>query len=149
MMARIYRAQRKRGRLLNAATIYPIALSVHVFCVMLSGALFAFRGALMLRASPMLHSRFLRIFPHVNDTILLIAAVTLAVIIEQYPFVHDWLTAKVLLLLVYIGLGSACLRAGGSRPLGVLFYLLAIATFLFMVSVAWYHHPLGLFSLKL
>lgn len=134
---------------MSAATIYPIALSVHIFCVLLSGALFAFRGALMLRASPMLRSRFLRIFPHVNDTILLTAAVTLAVIIQQYPFVHDWLTVKVLLLVVYIGLGSACLRVGGSRPLRVLFFVLAITTFLFMISVAWYHHPLGLLSVAL
>ena len=37
--------------------------------------------------------------PHVNDTLLLLAAIGLSVVQQQYPFVHGWVTAKVLGLL--------------------------------------------------
>lgn len=131
---------------MNAASVYPSALSIHVVCVVMSGTLFAFRGILMLRRSPMLDANFLRIFPHVNDTVLLVAAIALSVAIGQYPFVHHWLTVKVAALLVYIVLGSVALREGAPRHIRVLCYGFALITFLFIVSVAWHHHPLGVVS---
>ena len=48
----------------------------------------------------------LRYLSYTIDTVLLTAALMLATILHQYPFVHAWLTVKVLLLVVYIVLGS-------------------------------------------
>jgi threonine/homoserine/homoserine lactone efflux protein len=56
-----------------------------------------------------------RVVPHVNDTLLLVAAIGLSIVLQQYPFVHAWVTAKVLGLLAYIGLGMFALRRGRSK----------------------------------
>jgi uncharacterized membrane protein SirB2 len=40
------------------------------------------------------------------DTVLLASAIAMAVISAQYPFAADWLTAKLVGLLIYIGCGS-------------------------------------------
>ena len=48
----------------------------------------------------------LRYLSYTIDTVLLTAALMLATILHQYPFVHAWLTVKVLLLVVYVVLGS-------------------------------------------
>jgi len=98
-------------------TAYLFAKSLHVGSAVLSICGFAARGALMLRGSPLLQNRVVRVVPHVVDTVLLASAIWLAWAIGQAPFVHGWLTAKVLALVVYVVLGSLALRPG--RPLGV------------------------------
>jgi hypothetical protein len=44
--------------------------------------------------------------------VLLVAALTLTAIVRQYLFVHGWLTVKVVLLVVYVVLGSLALKRG-------------------------------------
>lgn len=124
-------------------TGYLVTYYIHVTCVILSGSFFAVRGFWMLTRSPILQHRLVKVFPHIIDTVLLGSAIALTVIIEQYPFVNSWLTVKVVALIAYILLGVAALR--GKTPLvrGSMFAA-AILTFGFIVSVAWYHHPLGI-----
>ena len=57
-----------------------------------------------------LQLRWVRILPHAIDTILLASAIGLTILLEQYPFVHAWLTAKVLALVAYIVSGSLALK---------------------------------------
>ncbi|MBV2236065.1 MAG: SirB2 family protein [Sterolibacterium sp.] len=108
---------------------------LHFFCVVLSGLGFFLRGLLMLRDSAWLQVRWLRIVPHINDTLLLTAAIVLAVMSEQYPLVEPWLTAKVFGLIAYIMLGSLALKAGRSKRLRVTSWLLALLTFGYIVGV--------------
>jgi uncharacterized membrane protein SirB2 len=68
----------------------------------------------------------------------------LVTIVHQYPFVHAWLTAKVLLLAVYIGLGSLALKRGSTRRVRVTCWVLALAVYVFIISVARSHDPFGL-----
>lgn len=89
----------------------------------------------MLRGSPLLRRKFVRIAPHVNDTALLLAAIGLAVITGQYPFTHDWLTIKFALLLAYIGLGMVALRGRG-KNMRLAAFVLSLAVFAAMVAVA-------------
>jgi len=117
----------------------------HVTCVVLSISLFVLRGLWMLAGSDMLSRRWVRVAPHLIDTVLLVSALALAWTIRQYPFAHDWLTVKVVALVVYIGLGMVALRRGPTKTIRATAYALAIATFGFMVSVAIYHHPAGIF----
>ncbi len=70
----------------------------------------------------------------------------LATILHQYPFVHGWLTMKVVLLVVYIVLGSYALKRGQSRNARVLFWFAALAVYAFIISVA-RAHPLGVLAL--
>lgn len=116
---------------------------IHIGCAILTIALFVLRGGLMLAGAPLLRSLPLRILPHVVDTVLLASAVMLTIIVHQYPFVQAWLTTKVVLLVVYIALGSIALKRGRTRPVRVVAFVAALATVLFLVSVARTHDPLG------
>jgi len=113
-----------------------ILKAIHVGSAMLSITGFVLRGVWMLQGSPLLKARATRILPHVVDTILLASAIALALRISQYPFVHTWLTAKVLALLAYIVLGSIALKYGRSRWVRALSYGMALGVFLYIVAVA-------------
>ena len=117
---------------------YLIVRDIHIGCVILSLGGFAARGLLMLAGSPILKLRFVRIAPHVVDTLPLASAIWLTVLIHQYPFVQAWLTAKVIGLVVYIGLGAVALRR---RSIAA--FLLAAATAAYIVSVALTHDGRG------
>jgi uncharacterized membrane protein SirB2 len=95
----------------------------------------------MIRGSAMLQRRWVKVLPHVNDTLLLAAAIALAVMLRQYPFVHGWLTAKTLALVAYIALGSAALKPGRPRPARVAAWIAAQAVFLYIVAVALTKNP--------
>jgi uncharacterized membrane protein SirB2 len=126
---------------------YLLAKYLHVTCVAISGAGFVFRGALMLRETPWLRRPWLRIAPHVNDTLLLAGALAMIFISGQYPFVEGWLTAKVFGLIAYIALGSVALKAGRTKPTRTLAWLAAIGVFAYVVSVALTKNPLGFLAL--
>jgi uncharacterized membrane protein SirB2 len=116
---------------------------VHVGSVVLSGAGFVARGALMLRASPLLQARFVRVAPHVVDTVLLASAVWLAWLMRLSPFVDGWIAAKVLGLLAYIVLGTIALKRGRTLRVRAAAFAAALAVFAYIVSVALAHDPRG------
>lgn len=122
-------------------TWYPVFKLVHVVSITLSAALFVTRGVWLFRDSEQLSRRWVRIAPHIVDSILLVSAIALVIELHQYPFVHHWLTAKVLALLVYIGLGLVVFRFARSRPLQVTSWLAALAVLAYIVSVAITHSP--------
>lgn len=109
---------------------------VHITCVVLSGIGFFIRGVWMIRESPRLHEKWVRVLPHIVDTTLLVSAVLLTLQIRQYPFVHGWLTAKVLGLPGYIVLGAIGLKYGRTRKIRIGAWLAAMALFLYIVLVA-------------
>jgi uncharacterized membrane protein SirB2 len=121
---------------------------VHISAVIASGALFLFRGV-MLNAFNAQWTRALplRITSWSIDTELLTAAVLLTITTGEYPFVDAWLTAKVTLLVLYIGLGATALSARRSRIVRSMFLVAAVAVFLFIVSIARAHDPLGIIAL--
>lgn len=110
--------------------------TVHVACVGLSYILFFVRGMWMMRDSPLLEQRWVRVVPHVVDTTLLVSAIAMAVMIRQYPFVGGWLTAKVVALIVYIGLGVVALRGGKTRRTRIAAWIAAQTVFFYIVAVA-------------
>ena len=126
---------------------YPQIKFVHVLCVILSGSLFAVRGLLMLAGSRLANQAIVRYLSYAIDTTLLTAALMLTSILRQYPFAQSWLTAKVLLLVVYIVLGVFALRRGRTRAIRAACYVAALAVFLFIVSIARLHDPRGLLLL--
>lgn len=118
----------------------------HMMFVAISGLFFLVRGGWMLAESPMLQKVWVRVFPHVNDTLLLVCAVVLCVMTQQYPFVQGWLTVKVFMLIAYIVLGTVALKRGKTKTVRVAAFFAALACFLFMVSVALLRDPLGVLS---
>jgi uncharacterized membrane protein SirB2 len=97
------------------AGYYTEIRHLHIACVALSGTLFTSRALLRIKGSLLANHRALRITSYCIDTTLLIAGILLTRILEQYPFVNGWLTAKVLLLPGYIGLGLITLRRASTR----------------------------------
>ena len=109
---------------------------LHITCVVLSISGFLVRGVWMMQESPWLQKKWVRVAPHIIDTVLLGSAILLAMQIRQYPFVQNWLTAKVLALLAYIVIGAIGLKYGSTKKIRVSAWLVAIAIFLYIVLVA-------------
>lgn len=123
--------------------MYLVARDLHLLLVLLSVGLFVFRGTLMIVDSALLASRVLRILPHVIDVFLLASAVWLVLLLRQYPFVHGWITAKVLGVVIYIVLGSIALRRGRTRRTRITALVGAFLTIIYIIGVARHHHALA------
>jgi len=123
--------------------MYTFVKYVHVTTVVLSLTGFFLRGVLMMRESPLLGARWVKVLPHINDTILLVAALSLAALSGQYPFVVGWVTAKVLGVIAYIILGALALRDASTRKMRIACWLASMAVFGWIVSVALTRHPAG------
>lgn len=126
---------------------YAAIRSLHIACVIASGSLFAVRGLLALAGLPLARHIAVRALSWTIDTTLLTAALILTTIIRQYPFVNDWLTAKVLLLVVYVGLGHVALRPALPASRRAVLLAGAVAVFLMIVGIARTHLPLGYLQL--
>jgi len=120
--------------------------SLHIVAVIASGSLFLVRGSAIFAGALWPRSAPLRYLSQAIDTLLLIAGIILTTIIDQYPFAQGWLTVKVLLLVVYITLGILAFREGRPRPVRMGLWVSALLVYLFIISVAVTHHPLGVFS---
>ena len=126
---------------------YPEIKWVHVAAVLASGGLFALRGIAMLGGARWYMAAPLRYLSYTIDTVLLTAAMMLATVLHQYPFVHAWLTVKVLLLVVYVVLGSYALKRGATRAIRARAFVAALLVYAFIISVARMHDPRGILLL--
>lgn len=126
--------------------LYPHIRWVHIAAVIASGSLFALRGAGTLIGWHWPMHAALRYLSYSIDTVLLVAALMLATLLHQYPFVHAWLTVKVILLVGYIVLGSLALKRAPTKRAQGWSYAGALLLFLCILSVARTHHPLGFLS---
>jgi uncharacterized membrane protein SirB2 len=115
---------------------YALIKLVHLSTAAASFGLFFIRGLWMLYAPQRLQERWVRIVPHLIDSLLLVSAVALAVLSRQYPGVDNWLSAKIIALLAYIVLGMIALKRGRTRRIRVLAWLAALAVFAYIVAVA-------------
>ena len=120
--------------------------TLHIITVVISISLFVGRGLWLYALKNNLSARWIKILPHVNDTVLLITGILLAVQLQQYPLVHDWLTVKIICLLIYIGLGFSAMKWHKSTKAGLLSWVCAIIVFVYMVSVAITKTPYGIFG---
>jgi uncharacterized membrane protein SirB2 len=90
----------------------------------------------MLRDSSWLQQRWVKIAPHIIDTLLLTSALIMVFWSHQYPFVQGWLTAKVIALVAYILLGTVALKRGKTKAVRVTAFVGALIVFLYIVRVA-------------
>ena len=116
---------------------------IHQSAAALSVAGFVARGLGALAAAQWVRGRAVRSLPHVVDSVLLLSALGLAWMLRLNPTAAPWLLAKIVALLVYIGLGMVALRPGRRLPVRAAAWLAALATFAYIVSVAISKHPAG------
>jgi len=120
--------------------------TIHVTFAALSFAGFFIRGIWMLRDSPLLRQRWVKIAPQVVDTVLLVSAIALAVQLHLSPMTQPWLMAKIIALVVYIGVGLVALRIGRTKGVRTVAWLLGMVIFAYIVSVAVSKSVLGWFA---
>ncbi len=97
----------------------------------------------MLTENSLLQRRWVKVLPHTIDTLLLGSAVWMVYLWRVSPFDVPWLGAKIIALLVYIGLGMVAMRFGHSRKARGVAYSLALITAAYIVCVAFSKSALG------
>ncbi|HSC67430.1 MAG TPA: SirB2 family protein [Cellvibrio sp.] len=125
--------------------MYLALKHIHLTFVVLSLLAFFIRGLWLFTNSHMLAKKWVKILPHIISTVLLISGIVLAVHLSMSPGNQPWLIAKIVGLIVYIGLGVAAFKAPkpGARKL---FWAGALLAFAYIVSVAITKNPLGFFG---
>lgn len=123
---------------------YPQIKQFHIFIALLSGSIFAVRGAFVLAGARWPQALPVKWLSYAVDTALLTAALMLLTILPWAMFANGWLLTKVALIVVYVALGVFALRRGRTRRTRALCYVLALLTFGAIYSIARAHHPLGI-----
>ena len=118
----------------------------HVASALLSISGFTLRGYWMLTGSALLQRRLVKVLPHVIDTVLLGSAVGMLLLWQAGPLQLPWLIAKIVGLIVYIGLGMVALRFGRTRRVRATAFVLALLTAAYILSVAYSKSPWGLLA---
>lgn len=90
----------------------------------------------MLTGGKLLYAKLTKVLPHIVDTLLLASAIYLVIASQMYPFVINWVTAKLLLLVVYIVLGTIALKRGRSKKTRVASFILAVMTIVGIFGIA-------------
>ena len=119
-------------------------LSVHVASVVLSGAIFMLRGLLIqIGRKSFAMTAPVRYTSYLVDSVLLVSALLLVVILPWAMFANGWLTVKLILVVVYVVLGTLALKRGRTVNMRRLCYVIALLTFMFIIGIAISHQPLG------
>ena len=127
---------------MSETELFSFAKNLHMITLIITITGFILRGIWMMRSSPMLQAKPVKILPHVNDTILLISAVWAGALINQYPFVNGWLTAKILGAIAYIVLGAFALTYGKTMRIRIAAFAGALGCFGYVVAVAATKNPM-------
>ena len=116
--------------------MYTFIKIIHMSFAMISVLGCLARGILKINESPLVDKKLVRVLPHVIDTVLLASAITLVIMSGQYPWVAPWVSAKILGLVVYIGLGVVVMRTAKTRQARIAAFALALITagYVFMVA---------------
>ena len=123
-------------------SLYTAIKLLHMSCATISITGFTLRGLMKLFCPQRLEARWLRIAPHINDTLLLGCAIYLAITLGQYPGTSSWLTAKVIGLTGYILMGMTLMKWASTQTQRWLAFLAAIGCFSYIVWVAVTRQPL-------
>lgn len=107
-------------------------ITFHVACAVFSVGFFLVRAAWMIQSSALLQRLWVRVAPHVVDTVLFITGVLLAHRLG-WP---DWLFFKLAAVVSYIVFGALALRRAPSRRLQLASLVVALASVAYVVSVA-------------
>lgn len=122
---------------------YPEIKLVHIASVLASVGLFVVRAAGLLAGQRWPRALAVRGLSWSIDTVLLTAALMLVAILPAALFANQWLTVKLVALVLYIGLGHRALAASTPNAARLVWAVAALASFAYMVGVARAHHPLG------
>lgn len=116
--------------------MYFLVKHIHLTTIFISVSLFILRFVWLLRSSPLLQAKWVKILPHVVDTVLLISAATLCVLIGQYPMADSWLTQKLLFVILYILMGFLTLKWANTTALRWFGFIGALTCIMLAAKIA-------------
>ena len=115
---------------------YLLIRQLHILTATLSVTLFTSRFLLLIRSLAWQPKRWLKVVPHVNDTLLLIFAILLCIIIQQAPLITPWLTEKVAAVILYILAGMFALKWSKTRLGKIIWFMIALFMFAYAANIA-------------
>ncbi len=125
--------------------MYASLIHLHSGIAALSILGFIGRGGWLLATGKRPGGKFLRIAPHVVDTLLLVTGLILLGMTGWALATAPWMISKLILLVVYIGLGVATFRAGtGAARTGL--FALAVLVFAQIMATAVFKNTAGLLT---
>lgn len=107
-------------------TMYMMLKHLHTTALAVSVLLFILRFIWLLIGSGQLQKKWVKILPHVVDTLLLGTAIGLCIVISQYPLQAVWLTGKLAGVIAYIVCGFWTLKWAKTVPIRCLAFGLAL-----------------------
>ena len=115
---------------------YGALKGIHMSCAVATYALFVLRGLWRFGGSARAGARWVKVAPHVIDTVLLTSALGMAWTLARFPAMHPFLLAKFVAVCVYIGLGMLAFRFGRTPRIRLAAWIGAQAVFLYILGVA-------------
>lgn len=122
--------------------MYMMAKHLHLTAVGLSILFFIFRFIWSQLDDNALSKKWVKILPHIIDTVLLGSAVWLCIILSQYPFVNAWITFKLIGVILYIVFGLFALKKAKTTLSKWAFFIAAIGVLMATAMVAVTKQPL-------
>jgi len=126
---------------------YAALKLVHQSAVALSVTGFFVRGLASFSGAGWVRSRAARTLPRAVDTVLLLSALAMAWMLRLTPGNAPWLLAKIVGLVLYVGLGVVALRPGRSLAVRAAAWTAALATVGWIASVAVTKNPRGFLAM--
>ncbi|SRR5690554_5507996 len=123
---------------------YLLIKHLHVTAAALSIIFFVIRAYWSVTENGMLQKKFVKIAPHIIDTVLLVAAILLSMMLGAAA-AQPWVLTKIVLLIVYIGVGTIAIKRGRTPTTRAVAAIIAVAVFIYIVGVALRHHPASWF----
>ncbi|MDM7862134.1 SirB2 family protein [Alteromonas sp. ASW11-36] len=105
---------------------YILLKQAHIVLAVTTLFSFIIRGYWMITDSSLLQHKWVKTIPHIIDTLLLSSAIALMIMAGFYPWVFDWVAAKILLLLLYIVFGTIALKRGKTKSQRILAFIAAL-----------------------
>ena len=115
---------------------YHLIKHLHVTFVSLSILLFCLRASWSVRGSVRLQQRWVKIAPHIIDSLLLLFGIWLMAIMKLKIGDNPWLAAKWIGLAFYIGLGTYAIKRGRTALIRFVFALASVVVFVYILGAA-------------
>lgn len=125
---------------------YSYLLNTHIIAISLSGLIYFSRLISSICGAQWAYNKVVKSISYLVDTILLVAAISLWLILPKEFFENGWLYTKILVVLIYIIAGFVAMKRNVDRPIRVIFGIISILCYGMILGIAINHSPLGWFD---
>ena len=113
-----------------------ILKNIHMSLAAISVALFCLRFALLMTNANLLKNRWLKVVPHIIDTVLLLIGLVMMVKLALYPGQVDWMSEKLIAVVAYIFTGYYTLKLARNNMMRIFGFLGALGWIILVARIA-------------